>query len=120
MGNDQSRLSPWENVLREGMGAGGDLAGGQPIKLIAVNQSSGAGRVPYRQNRTGCQMIDDLIVRDLQTGIGINATFLTARDDNRILRQRPLLDEIFLNQCLTAVREINAVASRAIWAILNA
>jgi hypothetical protein len=87
MGNDQSRLSAWENVLREGMGAGGDLAGGQPIKLIAVDQSSGAGRVTYRQNRTGGQIIDDLVLRVLQTGVGINTTLLAARDDDRILRQ---------------------------------
>ena len=103
------RLSRQELIASLRIGAGGDLAGGQPEEFVVGDLRYSGCRVPHGEGGRGRKIIEDRIAAYEQLCTGMETAFLSDTDDDWVMRGRALLDDVILDYGVAAVRQVNAV-----------
>src|SRR3954454_23939692 len=107
------RLGCQELIAGLRIRAGGNLARGQSEELVVDElRRCGRGPIPHREPGPG-SVVEDGIAADHEVRAGVEAPFLSISDDGRVMRVRPLLDYVVLDQRIAAIRQVDAVARGA-------
>src|SRR5712691_7493167 len=117
---EERRLGGHERIARLRGGARGDLARGQAVELVPGDLRGGRDRgVPDGESAGGGHIVENLVSGDLQARAGPEPALLAEGDDPGVVRHRPLLDDVVLDQRVAAVRQVDAVARRAARSIVD-